>query len=427
MNIETLYQKFSECTSVATDTRKNIENSLFFCLKGDNFDGNTFAQTAWENKAKYIVIDNPDYQHIPNTILVENSLETLQKLASFHRKKLATPIIAITGSNGKTTTKEIVNSVLKQSFRTICTLGNLNNHIGVPLTLLSITPKTDIAIVEMGANHPNEIAFLCQIATPDFGYITNFGKAHLEGFLSLEGVVKAKSELYDFLMAHQKTIFLNYDNKTQLEKVKNYTNVFSFSQTESQFANIFIKLSKNFPFVAMEFNDQLLQSQLVGAYNADNIAIAVTIGRYFKLSDEAIKRGIESYTPTNSRSQIIEKQNNKILLDAYNANPSSMQVAIDNFVQLQHPKKIVILGDMKELGAESQREHAAVIDHLKKYQWEEVWLVGKNFAQITSPFTHFETTNEVIEHLKNQLFFDTFFLIKGSRAMTLEKTTDYIG
>ncbi len=427
MNTETLYQKFSECSHIATDTRKNVENSLFFCLKGDNFDANTFAQTAFEKGAKYIVIDNPQYQHIPNTILVDNTLIALQNLALFHRRKLATPIIAITGTNGKTTTKELVYSVLKQSFKTVCTIGNLNNHIGVPLTLLSIKPDTDIAIVEMGANHPNEIAFLCRIAEPDFGYITNFGKAHLEGFGSIEGVIKTKCELYDFLSANEKMIFFNYDNEIQVEKIGNYPHTFSFSKNENKQSNILVKINQKFPFVSVDFQDLHIQSNLVGEYNVDNIAIAIAIGRYFKLSPEAIKRGIESYIPTNSRSQIIEKQNdNKLLLDAYNANPSSMLVAIDNFAQIEYPNKIVILGDMKELGAESHNEHVAIASYLQKFEWKEVWLVGENFEAVKTHFKHFKTTESVIKHLKNQHFENAFFLIKGSRAMTLEKITEYI-
>lgn len=426
MNIEILYEKFLQCEGVATDTRKNIENTLFFCLKGDTFDANAFAEFALEKGAKFVVIDDENYAHLPNTILVENTLETLQKLANFHRKKLATPIIAITGSNGKTTSKELIFSVLSQSFNALCTQGNLNNHIGVPLTLLSITPKTDIAIVEMGANHPNEIAFLCEIAQPDFGYITNFGKAHLEGFGSVQGVIEAKSELYHFLIKRQKTIFFNADNAIQKEKLANYNDVFSFSRKENE-GNILIKIKSIFPFLSLDFEGLTLQSHLVGEYNTDNIAVALTIGRYFKLSPQAIQRGIESYVPSNSRSQIIEKQNNnKILLDAYNANPSSMMVAIDNFSKIEYPKKIVILGDMKELGEQTDTEHQAVVDYLQSFSWNEVFLVGNSFGKTKNSFRHFSSFEEMSQNIGNQEFENTFFLIKGSRAMALERLVPLI-
>lgn len=427
MKIEELYTKFVACSFVAIDTRKNIENSLFFCLKGENFDGNQFAEMAFDKKAKYIVIDNPKYQSIPNTILVDNSLETLQKLAHFHRNKLKTPIIAITGSNGKTTTKELVFSVLKQSYRTLCTIGNLNNHIGVPLTLLSITPSTEVAIVEMGANHPKEIEFLCKMAMPDLGYITNFGKAHLEGFLSLEGVIRAKSELYDYLSTNKKTIFLNRDDQTQWEKQKQYSLKYSFSKTGKN-ASVCFQIHEKFPFLSVVFDNQIITSNLIGEYNADNIGAAIAIGTYFDISSEKIKKGIESYIPTNSRSQIIDKEyNNKILLDAYNANPSSMHVAISNFKEINHPKKVIILGDMKELGTESYTEHKAVVDYLSQFLWEEVLLVGENFSKIKSNYRHFVDNQEAIQYLSKQKYENTFFLIKGSRAMTLEKIVDYLG
>lgn len=427
MSIESIYSKFQECNfSVSTDTRKNVQDSLFFCLNGENFDGNTFAQKAFDNGAKYIIIDNPAYQSVKNTILVDNSLETLQKLANFHRKKLATPIIAITGSNGKTTSKELIFSILNQSFHTIATLGNLNNHIGVPLTLLSIKPSTEIAIVEMGANHPNEIAFLCQIAEPDFGYITNFGKAHLEGFLSIEGVIKAKCELYEYLIAHQKTIFFNQDNLIQTEKLQNYPNIFSFSVKNNNSANIIAQIVQSFPFVSIKTENTTIHSYLTGVYNADNIVAAICVGRYFKISYEAIKKGIENYIPSNSRSQIIEKANgNKLLLDAYNANPSSMQVAIDNFKQIEYPNKIVILGDMKELGTESHFEHQQIVTYLENNVWKEVLLVGENFGNTSNNYKHFKSTDDVLSYLEKQHYTDTFFLIKGSRAMKLEQIVAY--
>lgn len=425
MTIDNLYKKFQECNSIAIDSRKNIENSLFFCLKGEHFDGNEFAQIAFEKKAKYIVIDNPLFQHIPNTILVDNSLKTLQKLANYHRNTLQIPIIAITGSNGKTTTKELIASVLKQSLVTSFTTGNLNNHIGVPLTLLSITHQAEIAVIEMGANHPKEIDFLCKIAEPDFGYITNFGKAHLEGFLSLEGVIRAKSELYEHLIANDKMIFVNRDNSDQWNILKDYGLKYSFSKAEKE-ADVVVQINERFPYLSVKFGNQIIQSNLVGAYNIDNIAIAITMGKYFNISAEKIKQGIESYIPTNSRSQIINKKNNNIiLLDAYNANPSSMSVAIDNFKDTAHTNKVIILGDMKELGAESHKEHQEVVNHLSLFGWKEVLLIGENFSKIDSHYKHFTTTDQAIKYLTEQNYQNTFFLIKGSRAMALERITEH--
>ena len=426
MNIEDIYKKFQECKGVATDTRKEVEGKFFFCLSGDNFNGNEFAQLASEKGAKYIVIDNPKYQ-LSNTILVENVLATLQQLATFHRKKMGTLIFALTGSNGKTTTKELIFSVLNQSFNTQKTEGNLNNHIGVPLTLLSLMPETEIAIVEMGANHPKEIEFLCKIAQPDFGYITNFGKAHLEGFLSLEGVIEAKSELYQYLIANKKRIFFNQDDENQVNKLREYSDKCSFSLSKNPSADIQISLEKTSPFLDFKFGETIISSHLIGKYNAQNIAIAICVGRYFKLSEQTIKQGIEAYIPSNNRSQIIEKQSNiKIILDAYNANPSSMKAAIDNFISLDFPKKILILGDMKELGLESEREHQFIVDYILQFQWEKVFLVGENFNKTSTEFVKFLNVSEVIKYFLNKEYQDTFFLIKGSRSMQMEKILDFI-
>ena len=403
-----------------------MEGKFFFCLSGDNFNGNEFAQLASEKGAKYIVIDNPKYQ-LSNTILVENVLATLQELATFHRKKMGTLIFALTGSNGKTTTKELIFSVLNQSFNTQKTEGNLNNHIGVPLTLLSLMPETKIAIVEMGASHPKEIEFLCKIAQPDFGYITNFGKAHLEGFLSLEGVIEAKSELYQYLIANKKRIFFNQDDENQVNKLRGYSDKCSFSLSKNLSADIQISLEKTSPFLEFKFGETTISSHLIGKYNAQNIAIAICVGRYFKLSEQTIKQGIEAYIPSNNRSQIIEKQSNiKILLDAYNANPSSMKAAIDNFISLDFPKKILILGDMKELGLESEREHQFIVDYIQQFQWEKVFLVGENFNKTSTEFVKFLNVSEVIKYFLNKEYQDTFFLIKGSRSMQMEKILDFI-
>ena len=304
MNIKSLYKLFLECTSVCTDTRKLKENDLFFALKGENFNGNKFAKKALEHGAKYAIIDEKEYNG-KNTIFVKDVLKTLQDLATYHRQQLNIPIIALTGSNGKTTTKELINVVLSKKFNTTATVGNLNNHIGVPLTLLSMTNKTEIGIVEMGANHMNEIDLLCNITLPDYGYITNFGKAHLEGFGSIEGVIKAKSELYEFLKKTDKTIFINEDDPVQIEKTKNCI-TFSFSENKES-SNVNIKLIEANPFVKLKYNTIEIQSSLIGSYNFKNISAAIAIGRYFKVSDKDILNAIEKYSPTNNRSQIIHK------------------------------------------------------------------------------------------------------------------------
>ena len=321
---------------------------MFFALKGDNFNGNLFASEALEKGARYVVIDDKDIVANSSYILVEDVLSTLQQLASYHRKHLGLPIIALTGSNGKTTTKELINTVLEKKFKTVATKGNLNNHIGVPLTLLAMDTSTQIGIVEMGANHQQEIAFLCEIAQPDYGYITNFGKAHLEGFGGVEGVIKGKSELYDFLKQHGKLIFINATDEKQLTQVGDYPSKYSFGTTTVTDCQTQL-LGAN-PFVRAQYNDSIIESCLIGAYNFNNISAAIAIGQYFKVEGNDIKEAIESYVPTNNRSQIIEKGCLKIILDAYNANPTSMQAALDNFNQLENTAKVAILGDMFELG-----------------------------------------------------------------------------
>lgn len=425
MEIKTIYSKFLECSSVSTDTRKIDNNSLFIALKGENFDANTFAKEALNKGAKYVVIDNKDFYIDERTLLVKDSLIALQQLANHHRKALKTTIIGLTGSNGKTTTKELINVVLSEKYKTIATIGNLNNHIGVPLTLLRLTKETEIGIIEMGANHQKEIEFLCFIAEPDFGYITNFGKAHLEGFGGLEGVIKGKSEMYTYLNNNNKTVFVNLDDVIQNEKtvsLKRYT----FSQIDSK-TDLFINSVEANPMVKIEYNELQIQSHLIGIYNANNINAAITIGKHFKVEDLAIKNAIENYTPENNRSQLIYKNGNEIILDAYNANPSSMNAALDNFFQLEKSPKTAILGDMFELGDESLEEHQKIVDLTSNHPEVEVYFVGKHFYQTKKEINHIHFF-ESFENFSNsfQLASDSLILIKGSRGMALERSLDFI-
>jgi len=426
MKTALLYQHFLSCNSVCTDTRKISENCIFFALKGDNFDANTFTKEALEKGAKYVVIDNLNYQVDGKTLLVEDTLVALQKLANHHRKALNTKIIALTGSNGKTTTKELIHTVLSKKYNTIATIGNLNNHIGVPLTLLRLTKETEIGIIEMGANHQKEIELLCEIAEPDFGYITNFGKAHLEGFGGVEGVIKGKSEMYNFLQKNKKLVFVNLDDIIQEEKTKQL-NRYAFSKEKE--ANIKIDDVHANPMVKISFENTTIQSHLIGLYNANNINAAITIGKYFEVPNNQIKEAIENYIPENNRSQLIKKGTNEIILDAYNANPSSMQVAIENFKQLNHNNKIAILGDMFELGKESLKEHKKTVALLKGESNITTYLIGKDFYsnKIKESNIHFfEDFASFSTNLKSIQITDSLILIKGSRGMELERTLEIL-
>ena len=427
MNIARLHNIFLNCNAVCTDTRKIQNNDLFFALKGDNFNGNQFAAQALEKGAAYAVIDEAEFALDDRCILVDDALNTLQELAQYHRRYLGIKIVALTGSNGKTTTKELIHAVLKQQYNTVATKGNLNNHIGVPLTLLSMDKSTEIGIVEMGANHLKEIEFLCNIAEPDYGYITNFGKAHLEGFGSIEGVIKGKSELYDHLKAHNKLIFINGADARQLIQLGDYSNYFDFSNTTN--AKATIELSDAHPFVQVKYKALTIQSHLIGAYNFYNISAAIAIGQYFEISPEAIKTAIEGYVPDNNRSQIIDRGSNKIILDAYNANPSSMKAALDNFSLLEAVNKIAILGDMFELGNDSAIEHQTIADYANNLTIHRILLVGENFYGIqtdSEKIVRYETFDQLEQALFPEGFQNTTFLIKGSRGMALERVLGLI-
>ena len=417
MNIEQLYKLYSQSYLADTDTRKIRKGSIFFALKGANFNGNKFAADALKSGSSYVVIDEKEYNQHANFILVKNVLETLQQLANFHRKQLNIPIISLSGSNGKTTTKELINAVLSKKLNTTATIGNLNNHIGVPLTLLAMTPTTEIGIVEMGANHIKEIEFLCGIAEPNFGFITNFGKAHLEGFGSVEGIIEGKSELYNFLRNNNGIAFVNEDDELQTKQSKGINSI--------TFNKNFIQFIEANPFVKVQFNNTIIESQLIGKYNFNNIAAAIAIGNYFKVSKELIKNAIENYIPTNNRSQILEKGTSKIILDAYNANPSSMQAALENFSQLKDLNKIVFLGDMFELGNDSKKEHQKIADLATSFNFSKVYLIGKAFsttpvknAFVYDSFEAFKTSTE------NLNISNSTILIKGSRGMALERILD---
>jgi len=412
MEIKSLYTLYQKSFLVDTDTRKIRKGTIYFALTGENFNGNTFAEEALKKGASYSVVDDVKYATSDNIILVKNVLTTLQELATHHRLQLNIPIIALTGSNGKTTTKELINAVLSSSIKTTATIGNLNNHIGVPLTLLSMTTETEIGIVEMGANHHKEIEFLCSIANPDFGYITNFGKAHLEGFGSIKGVIEAKSEMYTYLQNNSKIVFVNPQDVIQLEKTKNIKRVL-FDQDSIQFTELN-------PFVRVNYNAIDIQTNLIGNYNFNNISAAITIGKYFKISTDKIKKALENYSPTNNRSQVIKTKNNTIILDAYNANPTSMIAAIDNFNSIKAIEKTVILGDMFELGTESIKEHQLIADCISKLEFDNCILVGELFYATNTTCLRFKTQEEAFNHLQLNKTKHNHILIKGSRGMALE-------
>ncbi|WP_396147579.1 UDP-N-acetylmuramoyl-tripeptide--D-alanyl-D-alanine ligase [Flavobacterium sp.] len=427
MTISEIHKLFTSCSSVVIDTRKITPKSFFVALKGERFDANTFAKEALDKGASYVLIDNKDYFIDGRTILVEDGLTALQQLAKYHREYLKIPIIALTGSNGKTTTKELINVVLSKKYNTKATIGNLNNHIGVPLTLLSFTSETEIGIVEMGANHQKEIEFLCAIALPDYGYITNFGKAHLEGFGGVEGVIKGKSEMYTYLKSNNKKVFVNLDDAIQSEKTSVMDRI-TFGQNFTDASTAITNVIAN-PLVELQFHGLTVKSNLIGLYNANNISAAITIGVYFEVTDKDIKDAIESYIPENNRSQLLNKNSNEIILDAYNANPSSMLVALQNFLQLDKKDKVIIIGDMFELGEESLAEHQSIVNFLKMNESVACYFIGNDFYSNKveqTNFNFYKDFDSFVAFLQVSKFKNNAILIKGSRGMALERVLEYI-
>lgn len=426
MSIAELYQVYRSHPRIQTDTRKLQAGDFFFALKGENFDGNAFAKQALSAGAAAAVIDDPSAYVDNRTIVVDDVLETLQQLANYHRQQFTIPFIAITGSNGKTTSKELVHAVLSTTFKTYTTAGNLNNHIGIPLTLLQIGSDAEMAVIEMGANHQQEIAGYCTYTRPTHGIITNCGKAHLEGFGGVEGVKKGKGELYDFLRAAQGKAFIMWDYDYLRDMSKGIAECITYGSNDAHYEG---QLVASDPFLQVlvtrtaqgdEKDKPLIKTQLFGAYNFSNVMLAVAVGRHFGVPMQKIAAAIEAYAPSNSRSQLMKVGTNTIILDAYNANPSSMRAAIENFATIGAEKKVLLLGAMAELGEESRDEHQSIIDLISQYKWDKVALVGGNFNEIGHPFLRFDNAKEAASWFQQQAFQRTHVLIKGSRSSKME-------
>ena len=427
MNLNELYELFLHHEKITTDSRHCPANSLFFALKGERFDGNQYAAKALEAGAAYAIIDNPEYLSGDRMILVDNVLDCLQQLAHRHRKVLGIPVIGITGTNGKTTTKELLASVLATKFNVLATEGNLNNQIGVPLTLLRMNPDHEIAVVEMGASHPGDIDELVHIVAPNYGLITNVGCAHLEGFGSFEGVLHTKGELYDYLRHTNGKIFINQENK-DLMGIAHGLEQITYGQHEGAFAVGHVVESN--PFLTFDWKQQgkihVVETHLVGAYNIDNVLAAVAVGRYFKIPAERISRAIAAYEPTNNRSQYKKTERNDLIIDAYNANPTSMKAALDNFASLPVHPKAVVLGDMLELGKTSDELHSRIIRQLQAKAFDKVYLCGQHFARTADGFPSFTTTEELIAALRQDKLEGYHILIKGSHSMGLENVVELL-
>lgn len=429
MEIDRLYQQFRQYPTVTTDTRNIPVNSIFFALKGERFNGNAFAEDALSKGAAYAVIDQPEYATSDRMILVDDVLHCLQQLANYHRRQLKLPILAITGTNGKTTTKELISAVLAKRYKVHFTQGNLNNHIGVPLTLLAMTPETEIGIVEMGANHPGEIKLLCEIADPDYGMVTNMGKAHLEGFGSFEGVIKTKSEMYDYLRGKKAKCFINADNPLLLKQAGHLEQI-TYGKTEGCFLTGELATTEYYLVVRALFPKGwlYLKSKLIGDYNFENLLAAACIGKYFDVDPLQIQKALDEYTPSNNRSQLIRSPKNTVIMDAYNANPTSMMMALNNFVSIDNDQKCLILGDMLELGEVSEAEHQKIVDYIQSNNFSEVMLVGPCFKKTIA--THekkkFDNVELLFDHLQTYPLENKLILVKGSRGIRLEKILELL-
>lgn len=427
MSIIDLYDLFIHNPQITTDSRNCPKDSIFFALKGDKFDGNQYAGKALASGCVYAVIDNPDYYIGERTILVDNVLKTLQQLAHHHRKVLGLPIIGITGTNGKTTTKELLAAVLSTKFNLLYTEGNFNNHIGVPLTLLRLTHDHEMAVIEMGASHPGDIKELVDIVHPNYGIITNVGRAHLEGFGSFEGVIRTKGELYDYIRRSKGKIFIKKENE-YLQSIAKGIEQITYGNGDDAFASGQVVSCD--PFLVFNWKQQgklhTVETHMIGSYNLDNVLAAVAVGRFFKIPAERISRAIAAYEPTNNRSQFKKTDNNELIIDAYNANPSSMKVALDNFITMPVQPKAIILGDMRELGPTSDELHAEVVEQIKKGQFDKVFLCGEHFSKVGKEFSPFATTEAMVEELRKQPLKGYHILIKGSHSMGLEKLADIL-
>lgn len=427
MSIIDLYDLFIHNPQITTDSRNCPKGSIFFALKGDKFDGNQYAGKALASGCVYAVIDNPDYYIGERTILVDNVLKTLQQLAHHHRKVLGLPIIGITGTNGKTTTKELLAAVLSTKFNLLYTEGNFNNHIGVPLTLLRLTHDHEMAVIEMGASHPGDIKELVDIVHPNYGIITNVGRAHLEGFGSFEGVIRTKGELYDYIRRSKGKLFIKKENE-YLQSIAKGIEQITYGNGDDAFASGQVVSCD--PFLVFNWKQQgklhTVETHMIGSYNLDNVLAAVAVGRFFKIPAERISRAIAAYEPTNNRSQFKKTDNNELIIDAYNANPSSMKVALDNFITMPVQPKAIILGDMRELGPTSDELHAEVVEQIKKGQFDKVFLCGEHFSKVGKEFSPFATTEAITEELRRQPLKGYHILIKGSHSMGLEKLADIL-
>ncbi len=419
--IETIYQHFIKAYKVSTDSRKIEKDAVFFALKGENFDANDFAlQVANDGVASLVVADRKDLPKHERILIVDDALNALQELARYHRQHCNAIVLSITGTNGKTTTKELVSAVLAKKYNLIHTQGNLNNHIGVPLTLLSIKPETEIAVVEIGASHPGEIDFLCKIANPDYGLITNIGKAHLEGFGSLEGVIKTKTELYRHIKAHGKAVFVNQGNPLLWEQSEGQERI-GYGRHCAAFCPV--APAKCDPYLGVFWKKRLIQTHLVGTYNFENVAAAIGVGLYFKVDDDKIVEALKNYTPTNSRSQVIDTVHNHIIMDAYNANPTSMRAALINFANICGEQHLLILGDMRELGSASEEEHRNILALMKELGFKEAFLVGQSFCAYNDnpDWLTFNKVEDLCQHLESRQIKGKTILIKGSHSVQLEK------